>query len=118
MTCRGQVVIQSCEAVGTFAGTEIGAQRILNEAFHETLLECSEADCRIRYSIDDGPSPVSPAEVKNYVGQIQLRPVTLNGTTFVEWRSSWESASDEARDFCHQIYIALLKALAEKVQSL
>ncbi|WP_305907691.1 SRPBCC family protein [Methylomarinum sp. Ch1-1] len=107
-------VIQSCEAVGDQPGTAVGAKRVLNNVFHETLLECSHDDFRIRYSIDDGPSPVSPTEISNYVGQIQLKPVTLGGTTFVEWRSSWESASEEARDFCHQIYIALLKALAEE----
>ncbi len=108
-------VIRSCVAVGAPSGTEVGAKRVLNDAFHETLLECNSTDYRIRYSIDDGPSPVSPAEVKNYVGRLRLAPVTLSKSTFVEWSSSWESASDEARDFCHQIYIALLKALAERM---
>lgn len=108
-------VIQSCIAVGSLTGTEVGAKRVLNDAFHETLLECNREDYRIRYSIDDGPSPVSPSEVQNYIGQIQLKPVTLSGSTFVEWRSRWESTSDEARDFCHQIYIALLKALANRM---
>ena len=50
-------VIDSCEAVGEIGGCEIGAKRVLNGAFHETLLECNEALHRIRYSIDDGPSP-------------------------------------------------------------
>lgn len=108
-------VIQQCSAVGDLSGTEAGAKRVLNGVFHETLLECNDAEYRIRYSIDDGPSPVSQAEVKNYVGQVQLRPVTLGDTTFVEWSSSWESASEEARDFCHQIYVALLKALADRL---
>ena len=101
--------------MGDKKGTEVGAIRILNDAFHETLLEVNANEHRIRYSIDDGPSPVSASEVKNYVGQIQLKPVTLDGNTFVEWSSAWESSSEEARDFCHQIYVALLKALAEQV---
>ncbi|MGR8942324.1 MAG: SRPBCC family protein [Gammaproteobacteria bacterium] len=109
-------VIERCEAVADLGGTEVGAKRILNGAFHETLLECNEAERRIRYSIDDGPSPVSPHEVKNYVGIIQLRPVTLNEATFVEWCSSWESQSEEARDFCHLIYVSLLKSLAQKLE--
>lgn len=108
-------IIQSCTAVGSLNGTEVGAKRVLNDAFHETTLECNADDYRIRYSIDDGPSPVSPGEVQNYIGQIQLKPVTLSGSTFVEWSSRWESTSDEARDFCHQIYIALLKAVAERM---
>lgn len=109
-------VIDSCEAVGDIGGTEIGAKRILNGAFHETLLECNAASYRIRYSIDDGPSPVSAQEVKNYVGTLQLRPVTLSNATFVEWRSAWESPSEEARDFCHQIYVALLRTLASRLE--
>lgn len=109
-------VIDSCEAVGEIAGTEIGAKRILNGAFHETLLECNEASHRIRYSIDDGPSPVSAQEVKNYVGTVQLRPITLSHSTFVEWRSTWESQSEEARNFCHQIYVALLRTLANRLE--
>lgn len=109
-------VIERCEAVGDLGGTEAGAKRVLNGEFHETLLECNEAVHRIRYSIDDGPSPVSPAEVKNYVGVIQLRPVTLGDATFMEWSSSWESQSEEARDFCHSIYVALLKQLARTLE--
>ena len=108
-------VIEKCVSVGDKKGTEVGAIRILNGAFHETLLEVNANEHRIRYSIDDGPSPVSASEVKNYFGQIQLKPVTLDGNTFVEWSSAWESSSEEARDFCHQIYVALLKALAEQV---
>ncbi|WP_305907901.1 SRPBCC family protein [Methylomarinum sp. Ch1-1] len=111
-------VIQSCVAVGVSGGTEVGAKRVLNDVFHETLLECNNDDYRIRYSIDDGPSPVSSDEVQNYVGQIQLKPITLSGSTFVEWSSRWESTSEEARDFCHQIYIALLRALAERMAGL
>lgn len=107
-------VINQCEAIGDLGGTDVGAKRILNGVFHETLLEFNEPEYRIRYSIDDGPSPVSPSEVKNYIGQIQLKPVTLNGKTFVEWGSNWESNSEEACDFCSQIYVALLKALAEQ----
>lgn len=109
-------VIERCEAVGDLGAFEVGAKRILNGVFHETLLECNAAEYRIRYSIDDGPSPVSPQEVKHYVGTLQLRPVTLGNATFVEWSSSWESQSEEARDFCHQIYVALLKTLAQRLE--
>ena len=107
-------VIEQCESAGDFSGTEVGAKRILNGVFHETLLECNANEHRVRYSINDGPSPVSASEVGNYIGQIQLKPVTLTDDTFVEWGSTWESNSEEARDFCHQIYVALLKALADQ----
>lgn len=110
--------IETCEAVGGKRGTEVGAKRILNGAFHETLLEYNEDEHKIRYSIDDGPSPLSAKEVKNYIGQILLKPITLNDATFVEWSSTWTSSSDEARDFCNLIYVILLKELANKVKNI
>ncbi len=113
MSWADQVIAQ-CDAVGNVSATELGAKRILNNAFHETLLECNDNEYRVRYSIDDGPSPVSAEEVKNYIGQIQLKPVTLSNETFVEWGSTWESSSEEAREFCHQIYVALLQSLAQQ----
>ena len=110
-------VIDKCEAVGEKSGTEVGAVRILNNAFHETLLECNEKEHRIRYSIDDGPSPVSSAEVSYYIGNLHLVPITLHDSTFIEWGSTWESNSEDAAEFCSQIYVALLRALAVKLET-
>ncbi len=67
-------VITSLEVVGEIAGDQEGASRILNGAFHETLLEVDDAERRVRYTIDDGPSPVSKTDVSNYVGQVQVSP--------------------------------------------
>lgn len=105
-------VITSCTIQGDKTGAEVGAKRLLNEVFHETLIECNEAIHTIRYSIDDGPSPISRQEVSNYIGCLRLLPVTKDGSTFVEWTSSWESQSDDAMTFCHDIYVALLDDLA------
>jgi hypothetical protein len=110
-------VIEKCEAVGEKSGTEAGAKRILNDTFHETLLECNDQEHRVRYSIDEGPSPVSSAEVSHYIGNLHLIPVTLNNSTFVEWGSNWESVSEDAAEFCHQIYVALLRELAQQLES-
>lgn len=110
-------VIQKCEAIGEKAGNEIGARRILNDVFHETLLECNDKEHRITYSIDEGPSPVSSAEVSNYIGELHLIPVTLDNSTFVEWSSTWDSVSEDAAEFCHQIYVALLRELARQLET-
>ena len=56
-------VITSCVKQGDKGGLETGAKRILNDAFHETLLELDEENHRIRYRINEGPSPITPAEV-------------------------------------------------------
>jgi hypothetical protein len=105
-------VITKCVADGDISGTEVGAKRILNDVFYETLIELNEDEYRIRYSIDNGPSPVSQGEVSNYIGHLHLLPITKDNSTFIEWSSSWESDSQEAVEFCHNIYVALLDDLA------
>jgi hypothetical protein len=109
-------VISSCEAVGDTHGREPGAKRILNEAFHETLHEVDLGSHTVRYSIDDGPSPVSANDVTNYYGEIHLVPVTASNSTVVEWKSSWESDSEDAVEFCSTIYSALLGELATTLE--
>jgi len=89
-----------------------GARRILNNVFHETLIEINSDKHFLRYSIDDGPSPVSKAEVDDYVGVVSLKPSAEGNGTLVGWTSSWESKSDDAVEFCHGIYVALLGELA------
>lgn len=104
-------VVEKCEAVGDLKGNQIGACRILNDAFHETLVAFSELDKSFQYQIDDGPAPVSKNDVKDYIGTVRLIAITENDTCLVEWSSDWESATDEACDFCHNIYVALLDSL-------
>jgi hypothetical protein len=65
----------------------VRARRVLNGAFHETLVEVKEDDRTFAYSIDDGPSPVSKADVSNYVAE-----------------------------FCHGIYVALLSDMKKSLE--
>jgi hypothetical protein len=109
-------VISKCVAKGDKGGLEVGAKRILNGLFHETLIELNEESHTIKYSIDNGPSPVSVEDVKNYVGVLHLLPVTKNNTTFAEWSSSWESDASDAVQFCHGIYTALLDEMANGIK--
>ncbi len=104
-------VVEKCEVVGDKPGDQIGARRILNDAFHETLVELSELGKSFKYSIDDGPAPVSKNDVKDYIGSVRLFPITESDTCFIEWSSNWEAPKDDACDFCHNIYVALLNEL-------
>lgn len=105
-------VVKDIEVVGEASGDQVGAQRILNGVFHETLLGMSEIDMSIQYSIDDGPGPIAEDLVDNYIGSIQLSPVTDTDCTFVEWSCNYESDDDETvGEFCNPIYQALLGAL-------
>ncbi|MDH3350620.1 MAG: SRPBCC family protein [Gammaproteobacteria bacterium] len=105
-------VITSVVKVGSIDGGTPGAKRILNNAFHETLIEIDEDGYMLRYSIDDGPPPVSRDDVDDYVGVVSLSPVNEGNGTLVEWTSSWNSKVDDAVEFCHGIYVALLGELA------
>ena len=107
-------VITKCEPVGDKSGNEPGAKRVLNDAFHETLIEANANDHLIRYSIDEGPSPISSSDVSNYTGEIRLSSAE-NNATLVEWSSQWDSNSEGAVEFCHGIYIALLDDMASSL---
>ncbi|MGF1739564.1 SRPBCC family protein [Vibrio profundum] len=103
-------VVTSLQKVGAVDGHHVGAKRVINDAFHETLVEYNDDAHRFAYHIDDGPGPVSDSVVQDYVGVVQLTE-TDNGT-LVEWSSSYHSAQDgEIADLCNPIYIALLSEL-------
>ncbi len=106
-----QGVIEQLDVVGDVAANQIGAKRLLNGVFHETLLGINDVDRVIKYSITDGPGPLAKDGMLGYVGAVQVWPVTDADATFVEWTSSWESGSGEIPAFCNPIYQALLAAL-------
>ena len=111
----GDAVVTKVDAVGDTPGNKVGAKRILNDAFHETLLSFDSGNFSFTYSIDDGPGPVSRDSISNYVGRVSLSPVTDSGKTFIEWVSTYESDSDSAvGDFCNPIYAGLLSSLKSK----
>lgn len=109
-------VITSLDVEGGKKGSEAGAVRVLNKAFHETLHEVNDADRTFSYSIDDGPPPVSKSDVSNYVGRVSVRPITEGGGTFVEWSSKWDKNDQAAGEFCHGIYVALLGDMKKSLE--
>lgn len=106
-------VITRVDKIGNAKGGDVGAKRILNNVFHETLVEIDHDKYMLKYSIDDGPSPVSREEVSSYYGVVKLSTIDEGSGTHVEWSSSWESNVEDAVEFCHGIYVALLNDLAE-----
>ena len=114
----GEPVVTSVEAVGDIAGDTVGAKRILNGAFHETLTALDDSNHSFTYTIDDGPGPVAQQSVSNYIGSVRLLPITDNDSTFIEWSSAYDSGDPQAvADFCNPIYIALLAAMKEQLGS-
>lgn len=109
-------VITGVDTVGDVPGDQVGAKRVLNGAFHETLTELNDDERTFAYSITDGPSPVSKADVSNYVGRVAVRPITEGSGTFVEWSSSWDKNDQAAHEFCHTIYCALLGDMKQSLE--
>ena len=105
-------LITSCEKVGEGDGFTAGAKRLLNGVFLDTLIAHSSREKRMMYSLNEGPSPVSSKEIRNYTGDLHLLPVTVNDTTFAEWSGSWESDTTDAVEYMNAIYRSLLGDLA------
>ena len=105
-------VVPSVDKIGDKNGSEIGAGRVLNGVFYETLTVLDPLNFTFSYSIDDGPGPVASDAVSDYVGTVKL---TATGSgCLVEWSSEFRSPNkDEVADFCNPIYMALLNSLKE-----
>ncbi len=101
-------VITSLETVGESSGGQIGAGRVLNGVFHETLREVDDAGHTFSYSIDEAPSPISSAEISDYLGRVTVKPSPDGAGSMVEWSSSWQNNDEAGYEFCHPIYMALL----------
>jgi hypothetical protein len=107
-------VVTDVKVVGGRQHDPVGAQRVLNGVFHETLLSLDNLNKKLSYSIDDGPGAVARDAVRNYIGKVSVSPITADNGTFVEWESSYDSADDDAvGELCNPIYQALLSALRQ-----
>jgi hypothetical protein len=103
---------ESVEPVGDARSDQVGAKRILNGAFHETLLAINDLDHSFRYQITDGPSPVSPNDLKFYYGTVSVQPVTDENASYVSWVTHFESKDDSAtQEFCDPFYRTFLAHL-------
>lgn len=105
-------VITKLDVIGDKKGHEIGAKRVLNDAFHETLQSVDVDNRSFTYSIDDGPGPVSKDSVEGYLGEVSVVPITENDTSLVIWTSKWTSSKEGGvAEFCNPIYHAILQDL-------
>ena len=109
-------VITELKVIGDVPGDQAGAARLLNNAFHETLLSVVEEQRTFSYSIDDGPSPVSKDDVESYVGTVKVGQAPDANGTLVEWSSSWNKDNEDTFEFCHGIYVALLGDMKKSLE--
>ena len=109
-------VIANIELVGDAPGDHVGAGRVLNGVFRETLLSLDDEKRTFSYSIEDGPSPVSKNDVKNYVCRVEVKPGQGTKGTVVEWSSTWEDNDEAAYQFCHGNYMTLLADMKKTLE--
>lgn len=109
-------VITKVVVVGDKTGEDVGAVRLLNDAFTETLIELNDDDRTFKYSISDAPASASASDMSNYIAQASVRPVTEGGGTFVEWSSSWDGDNPATVEFLHGVYVALLGDLKKSME--
>ena len=74
MSCS--TVIETVDKVGDKEATEVGAKRLLNGAFRETLVAFDEEALTFRYSIDGGYSPLTADAIQSYFGEARVFSVT------------------------------------------
>jgi hypothetical protein len=82
----------------------------------ERLVQYDSVARSLTYEFD-GPHPFP---VRTYTGSVRVRPVTVTGTTFVEWSGEFDAdESDEpvARQIFEGIYVAFLADLEDHLHS-
>ena len=109
-------MVKSCLAIGEVKGTTVGAKRVANGVFHETLLELDESGYTLRYLVEEGPPPLTSTEVSDFQGVMQLRENSNDGTC-VEWSAIWNAEDDAGVKFCKGMYKGLLREMAKHCSS-
>jgi len=110
-------VVEAVDVVGDISGSEVGAKRIINGAFHETLMTLNHKDYSFTYKITDGPGAVAKDAVSNYIGEVSLHRVTDTNQTYFLWTSSYESKDGTAvADLCNPVYQAVLGAAKNNIK--
>ncbi|MDN5870210.1 MAG: SRPBCC family protein [Nitrococcus sp.] len=101
-----------CEPVGAYAGNQIGAKRIINGTFYETLIGLDDQARIMRWRIDLGSDSAVKDNVQEIIGEIRVYPITEDNTTFVLWATSQEPSTGgvaEAGDDAYQAMLAELQ---------
>jgi uncharacterized protein YndB with AHSA1/START domain len=86
--------VSACVLEDGAAPDQVGAVRantVQDGVVREQLLEMSDQDRRIVYSVLDGPVPT-----RDYVARLQVHPVTDGDRSFVFWSAEFEVDGDAA----------------------
>jgi hypothetical protein len=110
-------VLTKSERIGDTPGDQVGAKRILNDQYHETLLMYDAGRFTFSYATENIPEEFLNTTVTDYMSTIRLLPVTSNNTTFLELTATFETAQPDAVvQLGNPIYEALLEALKKRIE--
>lgn len=91
---------------------QIGASRVINDVFHETLVDLNDLEKSFAYHMTDGPGAVAKDIVKSFYGKLQLFAVTDEDKTYALWTTTFDSPdSSTVGELVNPIYQAALKGL-------
>ena len=110
-------VVENLKVVGNRKGDQVGAQRLLNSVFSETLVALDDREHQFSYSIEDGPgTPVAKSSVSDYVSTVKAHPITEGNQTFLEWHSNWNGNDSATAEFCGGIYGAFVGSMKKSFE--
>lgn len=110
-------VLTKLQPIGGTPGDRVGAKRILNDQYHETLIMHDAGCFTFSYTTDNIPEEFLKTNVTDFTSTIRLLPVTSNNTTFVEWTATFATAQPDAVvELGNPIYEALLETLKKHVE--
>ncbi|QDC00886.1 SRPBCC family protein [Mesorhizobium sp. 8] len=78
---------KAAEAIGCVRNFKVAS----GATIREKLLDFSDADFRVSYSIIETPQPIS-----NHTATLQLRRVTDGERTYAEWSADFDAPADQA----------------------
>ena len=100
------------KAVNDLKPDQIGASRIINDVFHETLTDLNDFERSFAYHMTDGPDAVAKDKVKSFYGKLQLFAITDEDKTYALWTTTYDAPDNSAvGEFVNPIYQAALKGL-------
>lgn len=110
-------VLTKLEPVGDSPGDQVGAKRILNDQYHETLTQYDPGNYTFSYTTENIPAEFTNSPVSDFRSTLRLLPVTSDKTTFVEMSATFTATRPIAvEQLGNPIYEALLNALKLRVE--
>lgn len=82
--------IKEVQTDKNFCPNEIGANRIINKDFYESILDVDLENDIFKYAINNGPNHFSNSKISSFVGTVKLIYIEEEITEVI-WKTSWNN---------------------------